>query len=614
MKQASPADVALDSKGKPRDKRTKRPHHKTKTGCRTCRYVFFFKKKRKSHTSSPADDSLFLRIRRLRCDEARPACRRCESTGRRCDGYATVFIRDGPEITFRLAETEPSPVTLRPLSIHGWRSQAELRTYRYFIDIIAPSMAGALYVDFWLVQLPRFCHSTESIWQAIMSLGLSYEAYTQDSRAAGALKGQAQRHSSAAIKDFTQSVSSATPKVALVLSTIFTYICLLDGQFDVATLHFRGGYSIIRGIEGSRARECIRATPAPCRDDTHVFKSANDSLISSVKATLIDFEMLLAKVDASKISQPPTLISEESSYSVWQRYQTPRKLTTDVRTLTATNLSTAVQAAESLLMALMTACFDQAQSLRIAYMEGGYSALGSVTMSLPIHKKVFRDIKNVTDSLRTELGTASWSKSKQTLISEFRKGLEALQLIQAANRFLLYQDCADENTALHELALKIICSDTLEHAERFLNLQKSIGSSRTSFSIPVPGVMTAVIIIAKSGFGEAIRQEAIRMLARFPMEGIWDPRMAVGMTDFILRREREATEEYRDSQLPNVFIPHPMARSYIGNGREDSSMHSLSRISNASISFTSGRSIDFEARTWKEWLNGECGKKTHIKW
>jgi len=36
-----------------------------------------------------ADESIF-RIRRVKCDEAKPSCQRCTSTGRKCDGYNRV--------------------------------------------------------------------------------------------------------------------------------------------------------------------------------------------------------------------------------------------------------------------------------------------------------------------------------------------------------------------------------------------------------------------------------------------------------------------------------------------------------------------------------------------
>ncbi|KAK4936898.1 hypothetical protein LTR10_022355 [Elasticomyces elasticus] len=44
-------------------KRTRKTHNKVRTGCLTCK------------------------IRRKKCDEEKPSCRRCTSTGRKCDGY-----------------------------------------------------------------------------------------------------------------------------------------------------------------------------------------------------------------------------------------------------------------------------------------------------------------------------------------------------------------------------------------------------------------------------------------------------------------------------------------------------------------------------------------------
>lgn len=59
--------------------RAKKP--KTKTGCRTCRFV----------SLCQLQKSIVLmisnRIRRIKCDEARPVCRRCTAGGWTCDGY-----------------------------------------------------------------------------------------------------------------------------------------------------------------------------------------------------------------------------------------------------------------------------------------------------------------------------------------------------------------------------------------------------------------------------------------------------------------------------------------------------------------------------------------------
>ena len=51
-----------------RSRRRAQGASKVKTGCTTCK------------------------IRRVKCDEARPNCVRCTSTGRRCDGYGTQAV------------------------------------------------------------------------------------------------------------------------------------------------------------------------------------------------------------------------------------------------------------------------------------------------------------------------------------------------------------------------------------------------------------------------------------------------------------------------------------------------------------------------------------------
>ena len=63
-------------------KRNRRSHPKVKTGCLTCKYV-------EEHLSFSRGIRLIEhRIRRKKCDETHPACKRCTDTGRKCDGYS----------------------------------------------------------------------------------------------------------------------------------------------------------------------------------------------------------------------------------------------------------------------------------------------------------------------------------------------------------------------------------------------------------------------------------------------------------------------------------------------------------------------------------------------
>ncbi|ENH71192.1 Transcriptional regulatory protein moc3 [Fusarium oxysporum f. sp. cubense race 1] len=124
-------------------------HPKVKTGCQTCR------------------------IRRVKCDEGKPVCVRCTSTGRTCDGYTLPPSSSYSSST----STSPSPqssdsynATADLKLILPRQSPEEVRSYRFFLEVTAPSLAGAFYADFWLAEVPRVCMSDAAIWHAVISL------------------------------------------------------------------------------------------------------------------------------------------------------------------------------------------------------------------------------------------------------------------------------------------------------------------------------------------------------------------------------------------------------------------------------------------------------------
>ncbi|KAK7574804.1 hypothetical protein V3481_016776 [Fusarium oxysporum f. sp. vasinfectum] len=96
---------------KTKDSRKKRYATKGKTGCITCR------------------------IRRVKCDEDKPSCHRCTSTGRKCDGYD-------------LATLAPSGrLQLQPMVSGG--SDPESQAIYQFRTRIATLIASSFDADFW---------------------------------------------------------------------------------------------------------------------------------------------------------------------------------------------------------------------------------------------------------------------------------------------------------------------------------------------------------------------------------------------------------------------------------------------------------------------------------
>jgi hypothetical protein len=105
----------------------------------------------------------FDRIRRLRCDEEKPACKRCTSTGRICDGYVSANPVPGAQssssTSFDERRTFPDwqlpidtgcaggSLAATPANVGGDArlllpklDPAELRSYRYYIEIVGPSV------------------------------------------------------------------------------------------------------------------------------------------------------------------------------------------------------------------------------------------------------------------------------------------------------------------------------------------------------------------------------------------------------------------------------------------------------------------------------------------
>ncbi|KLP21621.1 uncharacterized protein LW94_12557 [Fusarium fujikuroi] len=84
-------------------------------------------------------------------------------------------------------------------------SPQEVRSYRFFLEVTAPSLAGAFYADFWLTEVPRVCMSDAAIWHAVVSLGSAHEDFTEHGQ--GSRSMFALEQFNAAIRSLTDSRS-----------------------------------------------------------------------------------------------------------------------------------------------------------------------------------------------------------------------------------------------------------------------------------------------------------------------------------------------------------------------------------------------------------------------
>ncbi|KAI0192838.1 hypothetical protein F4808DRAFT_363177 [Astrocystis sublimbata] len=133
----------------------------------------------------PGSGCITCRIRRVKCDEARPRCRRCHSAKRACDGY---LPHDAPLSRRALAAAVKGMSSLGPASRalsqvpdaspSQSQSQSQQRSplssefmlFDLFRLSTGPSTASFMGSPFWGRDLLQLAHSERAIWHATVAL------------------------------------------------------------------------------------------------------------------------------------------------------------------------------------------------------------------------------------------------------------------------------------------------------------------------------------------------------------------------------------------------------------------------------------------------------------
>ncbi|KAF2807190.1 uncharacterized protein BDZ99DRAFT_522813 [Mytilinidion resinicola] len=231
--------------GKPRKKVWKT---KVKTGCITCR------------------------IRRVKCDEEKPNCKRCTSTGRKCDGYEPpkaqkqanqalvrtarppTSTRSSPDLVPRYGKSTPAtfmdPAFASEIS-------AERQSLKFFQMYTAPEMAGFFDSTFWVQDLLVAAETHQAIRYAVTALGALHQKFigctlpvlpddVSDQTLRFGLK-QCNRSIQEIIKQSGSSGMSRLDRInAMTACVLFMCFASIQGHNSEAIEHLRGGLKLLR--------------------------------------------------------------------------------------------------------------------------------------------------------------------------------------------------------------------------------------------------------------------------------------------------------------------------------------------------------------------------------
>ncbi|OBT67997.1 hypothetical protein VE03_01523 [Pseudogymnoascus sp. 23342-1-I1] len=188
---------------------------KVKTGCITCK------------------------IRRVKCDESKPHCRRCLSTGRTCDGYS-------PPRDHSHSIPLPSALTTLP------GTPSERHSFHFFHTHTSPQLRGLFASPFWSQHVLQASLREEAIWHAAVALGALHGGFSM-SGMGGGVGGAGEEF---AVRQYIKAISCITRPgaerridVALIACLLFACFESLRGHHAPALLHLDGGVNLLLELQ-----------------------------------------------------------------------------------------------------------------------------------------------------------------------------------------------------------------------------------------------------------------------------------------------------------------------------------------------------------------------------
>ncbi|QGI70367.1 hypothetical protein CEK26_002700 [Fusarium fujikuroi] len=166
-------------------------------------------------------------VRRVKCDEARPACTRCTSTGRTCDGYGETTLEQPSQV-----QSQIQAVT------YGYRNSQEARSMQFFMERTLSQLTSFFPDEFWGISILQVAQSEPSISHALVSFSAYHEDYVN--RVPGNNIPFALKYYNLSIKELRDSHRSLS-HVHLVSCLVFICIEILQGHTGTAIRLFKDG-------------------------------------------------------------------------------------------------------------------------------------------------------------------------------------------------------------------------------------------------------------------------------------------------------------------------------------------------------------------------------------
>ncbi|KAK3955302.1 hypothetical protein QBC32DRAFT_253555 [Pseudoneurospora amorphoporcata] len=200
---------------------------------------------------------LTCKIRKVKCDEAKPLCVRCTKTGRRCDGYldAKTMVSRRPRRSGGVSQTGANNPRGSLSVFYEWASSDEKRSFHFFREVTAPCLSGDFDGAFWRVLVLQICESEPAVKHAVLAVSSLHEVMV---RSAVAPYVDITDKQSFALFQYNKAISclldrmpdvDSRPLVPLLTCILFVFLEFMQVKDVESLIHLNQGHQILSELE-----------------------------------------------------------------------------------------------------------------------------------------------------------------------------------------------------------------------------------------------------------------------------------------------------------------------------------------------------------------------------
>lgn len=219
-------------------------------------------------------DSLSRSIRRVKCDEEKPYCRRCVSTGRKCDGYINAPLPrkgQGPSANARarlqaVTGSQSPPPLATPPSELIFVDERETQCFDFFRQCTVPQTNQWVMADFWSFDMVQMSYTEPAIKDGVLALSALHRHVNSRSEAElqFAMQHYAKAVSQIGYKLSSKHTNALDLNVLLISVVIFHCFENQIGNRKAAAVHLKSGFrmaSETHKTEGGESWKARRSQP-----------------------------------------------------------------------------------------------------------------------------------------------------------------------------------------------------------------------------------------------------------------------------------------------------------------------------------------------------------------